>query len=196
MKARITRWGALALASGVLSCVDTPTRLDSPTEPHFSVGSKKLRVLRRTEPLRRRQTVTRLIGPQGGVLELPEAGLRVEFPPHALAASIAITVTAPPGKLVRYEFSPHGTQFQKGVRVEVSLRGTEAEPEGAAQKAEMEELHAGYYAHSGQIDADGLAAVDELLPTYGQAAAWTAFEIRHFSGYILVSGLTEKGDDK
>ena len=57
-------------------------------------------VLRRDVPLERRIQVTRMIGRDGGLIEIPEAGLRVRFRDGSLRERTEITVTALPGRNV------------------------------------------------------------------------------------------------
>jgi hypothetical protein len=80
-------------------------------------------VLTRDEPLTRDEVVSEYIGPWGGTIRLPRAGLTVTVPRGALDRYTRITVTAPAGDLLGYEFAPHGLQFDRPVILtqEVSL---------------------------------------------------------------------------
>ncbi len=82
------------------------------------------------------ETVTQLIGPEGGTVELASGG-KVEIPPGALADDVEITITKlpenntfadlpdnlePAGK--PYAFKPHGQEFAVPVKVEVPYTGS------------------------------------------------------------------------
>ena len=67
-------------------------------------------LLRKT-PLPSAVTASATIGPLGGVLALPSAGLTVVVPPLAVTKPTKMSVTAVAGSSVAYEFEPHGIKF-------------------------------------------------------------------------------------
>jgi hypothetical protein len=125
-------------------------------------------VLNRSEPLRRDEVVSATIGRNGGTIRLPNAGLTVTIPRGALNANTRITVTAPAGDLMGYEFAPHGLQFERPVTLTQEITRREA--------------------------ADGLEGIyfeGELQPTVTVlevrpvtiSREHAVFRIDHFSGY-------------
>jgi hypothetical protein len=127
-------------------------------------------VLTRTEPLSRDEVVSEYIGPWGGTIRLPRAGLTVTVPRGALNGTTRITVRAPAGDLLGYEFAPHGLQFERPVVLtqEVSRRSASGG------------LEVVYFDGTLQPTVQVL----EVLPvvTVGDVAV---FRIEHFSGYAM-----------
>jgi hypothetical protein len=120
--------------------------------------------------------------------------MSITFAPGALASATTITVTADAGKAVSYEFAPHGIHFNAPVTVSQNMSVTTlANNVGAAATI------SGGYTANGASDIIGglLAKVAEILKATttvvigadGRAHLGTSsFIIKHFSGYILVSG--------
>jgi len=125
-----------------------------------------------------------IIGPKGGVLSLASAGLTVVVPAGALSKITTLSVTTRAGKLLAYEFQPHGTQFAVPLRVTQDLRGTNL------TAASLSALQAIYFADDSQVDdVKGLVTATEVLPvTLDGSRSQVSFEIRHFSGYIFATG--------
>jgi hypothetical protein len=158
------------------------------------VSSLLYPVVQRTQPLAHPITVTRMMPVNGGVITIPEAGLTITFSRGALLVPTPITVTADSGKAVSYEFGPHGTQFHAPVSIQQDMSVTTLAGTPSAAPRIM-----GAYTPNGLADiVDGLMArVAELLNATttivigadGTASLGTStFVIKHFSGYILISG--------
>jgi len=126
-------------------------------------------------------TASATIGPLGGVLALPSAGLTVVVPPLAVTKATKMSVTAVAGSSVAYEFEPHGIKFSVPLVATQSLKGTQAQSGGSINPLS---LFAGYFPDSKQI-----TSVSELLNlnvnVLGQTSVLT---IWHFSGYIIATG--------
>jgi hypothetical protein len=126
-------------------------------------------------------TASATIGPLGGVLALPGAGLTVVVPPLAVTKPTKMSVTAVAGSTVAYEFEPHGIKFTVPLVATQSLKGTQAQSGGSINPLS---LFAGYFPDSKQI-----TSVSELLDlnvnVLGQTSVLT---IWHFSGYIIATG--------
>ena len=126
-------------------------------------------------------TASATIGPLGGVLALPSAGLTVVVPPLAVTTATKMSVTAVAGSSVAYEFEPHGIKFSVPLVATQSLKGTQAQSGGSINPLS---LFAGYFPDSKQI-----TSVSELLNlnvnVLGQTSVLT---IWHFSGYIIATG--------
>ena len=67
------------------------------------------------------------IGPRGGRIEIAEAGVALTVPAGALTEPVEITVRAPAGAEMAFEFEPHGLQFLTPATIEVRVHGTESE---------------------------------------------------------------------
>jgi len=141
--------------------------------------------LLRNTPLKSAVSTSATIGPLGGVLALPSAGLTVVVPPLAVKSPTKMSVTALAGSSVAYEFEPHGIKFPVPLVATQSLSGTQAQNGGLINPLS---LFAGYFPDSKRI-----TSVSELLNlnvnVLGQTSVLT---IWHFSGYIIATGRSEE----
>ena len=193
MKPTLRRLVALALGSHVLaSCGgDHPTlpqlKQSAPEAPAGDLlgGLTSLlgvNGLQRTQALAAPITVTKAIGPDGGTLAIPQAGVTVTVPRGALAATTTITMTARAGSLVAYDFAPHGITFAKPLVFSQQLRGTNATLLSAPF------LQLGYYQDASLLTKTG-GLVSELLGGAVNTLTWTfTSTIPHFSGYMVSCG--------
>ena len=93
----------------------------SPVEPTAAIPGKPsesllglllpVRGVTRAVPLKNDITVKAVIGSKGGTLTIPDAGLTLVVPAGAVKSNTTFTATAIAGRLVAYEFEPHGTTF-------------------------------------------------------------------------------------
>ena len=197
MKPTLRRLAALALGALTLaSCGGEPPTLprvqQSPSEaPAGSLlggltgGLTSLvgvNGLQRTTPLAAPITVTKAIGPEGGTLSIPQAGVTVTVPRGALTTTTTITMTARAGSLVAYDFAPHGVVFARPLVFSQQLRGTNATLLSAPL------LGLGYYEDPSLLSRSG-GLVSELLGGAVNTLSWTfTSTIPHFSGYIVTCG--------
>ncbi len=144
-------------------------------------GSTIVTPLLRAKPLEQSLSASATIGPLGGTLAIPGAGVLVVVPPLAVSSAQKITVTAVAGSNVAYEFAPHGLKFNLPLVVTQDLSATQARKEGLVSPLS---LFAGYYPDSTKI-----TSITEILNVnvnlLNQAAV---FSVWHFSGYILADG--------
>ncbi|MEO8563509.1 MAG: hypothetical protein ABI601_15625 [bacterium] len=127
-------------------------------------------------------TVSKTIGAAGGTLAIPEAGVSVTVPAGALARPTAITMTARAGKLVAYDFTPHGITFARPLVFSQSLRGTNA------SLLSVPFIKLGYYKDANLLTKTG-GLVSELLGGLVNVLEWKfTGSIPHFSGYMLTCG--------
>ena len=183
----------LALVAAIATagaCADQSAPFEAIATPDVRVGGPFLslsptehtvQVLEREVALPEDVVVTRVIGVDGGVIEVPEAGLRLSVPRNALHAPTAISVRAHAGTLVAYTFEPHGTQFAQVVSADQSLAGTVAEGSGVRVSGR------GYFSDTESVQWDGShAAVTELSLVREDAAKTSVqFYLNHFSGYLV-----------
>ena len=137
------------------------------------------------------QSVSEVIGPDGGTLSLPGADFTMNIPSGALAAPTTITVVAKAGPHVAYEFLPHGLRFLRPVTVVQGLRTTSTFGTDAGNAVRSAYLAEG----KENIGVDDSTSPSELQAAttyfYGaqpvaETQVWT---VNHFSRYILISGV-------
>ena len=154
-----------------------------PPAPNAALlGLLPVRGVTRSSPLAQDISVSAVIDRNGGTISIPEAGLTLVVPANAVSAKTTFVATALAGKLVAYEFEPHGTrfavplQFQQDLK-KVSLVGTLTSPL----------MKGAYFTDESNLDqASGWAFVSELLPaTTDLLKARVSFPINHFSGYLV-----------
>jgi hypothetical protein len=81
------------------------------------------------------QSVSAVIGPDGGTLSLPGSDFTMNIPSGALAAPTMITVVAKAGPHVSYEMLPHGLRFLNPVTAIQGLQNTATYGTGTAAPA-------------------------------------------------------------
>lgn len=137
------------------------------------------------------QSVSAVIGPDGGTLSLPGSDFSLSIPSGALIKPVTITVVAKAGPYVAYEMLPHGLRFLKPATAAQGLKTTAAYGTDAGNLVRSAYLPEG----SETIDADDSASPSELEAgaTYFSGARSVAeshvWVINHFSRYILISGV-------
>ena len=129
-----------------------------------------------------------LIGPKGGTLEIRSVGLKLVVPSGAVTRPTLFRATALAGDVVAYDFAPHGMRFGAPLRVEQRVRETEWR-----DRRDAAPCVAGYFKDARQLDARRhTALVDEVLPaTYDVRGGTLRFEVEHFSGYMVSTGLLD-----
>lgn len=136
--------------------------------------------LQRLVPLATDVTRSAVIGVDGGSIEIPEAGFRLDVPKNALAVPTTITVTAVQGSATAYEFEPQGIVLYKRLLFTQDLTVT------SALSNLLGTFNGAYFTSRDDIFPTGSAAVHELLPTRVDLFSLTVqFPIRHFSGYLV-----------
>ena len=137
--------------------------------------------LQRLVPLLSDVTRSAVIGADGGSIEIPEAGFRLDVPKNALDVPTVITVTAVQGSATAYEFEPQGIVLNKRLLFTQDLSVT-----SALSNLLGTQFTGAYFTSRDDIFPTGTAAVHELLPTRVDPFALTVqFPIRHFSGYLV-----------
>ncbi len=195
---RRQRPALLALAAaGLFAYACASDTLVAPPAATPTAGSHKtvlpaaanVNLLWRTSPLQSPVSVSGEVGGKGNTLYLPEAGLTIYVPAKALKKG-TITVTANPGPALSYEFEPHGLVFNVPITITQDLTKTNFS-NGLLNPATF--LGA-YYLSTSQIDLlNGKATVNEIFnTTYDAAAKTLSFQISHFSGYLIATGLEQE----
>jgi len=136
----------------------------------------------RSTPLASDIVVSQNIGPLGGTISIPGAGLTIVVPPLAVGNTTTFTITARKGSFVAYDMEPHGTTFRVPLVATQDLSGTNVR--GLANLS----LSLGYYP-----DPNHITTVTELLGVQVDLLKLTAVAaIPHFSGYIFAGGAEDQ----
>lgn len=184
-------WRSLltAIASlGVAACgtsAPTAPRVSSQANPGLVTelvgGLVSKDALTRKSPLSEDIKVSALIGKEGGRLTIPEAGFELIVPFGAVKEQTEFTVVALKGKLVAYEFGPHGTTFARALQARQDLSGTDW------RLLQFKPLIAGYFADESALSYSAKTALLSEVIT-GVTTPLTkqfSWPIEHFSGYVV-----------
>jgi hypothetical protein len=141
-----------------------------------------VRGVTRATPLAKDISVKAVIDKKGGTISIPEAGLTLVVPPNAVSTKTTFTATALAGKLVAYEFEPHGTRFAVPLQFQQDLKKTSLL---GALTAPL--MNGAYFTDRALLEpATNRAFVSELLPaTTDLLKGRVGFPINHFSGYLV-----------
>jgi hypothetical protein len=166
----------------------------NPTPEAEFIATDTVFVLKRTAYLANDISASALIGPEGGEIKIDAAGGKIEFPAGALQKPTLITMTAKAGWNVAYEFEPHGLKFDADVKIQQDLRVTLADRNPSL----VAKLQGAYYKNLDASFIDPwklLATVREVCPVEVDKVSkrLAKFYIRHFSGYLMSSGVLERG---
>ena len=155
-----------------------------PSKPSSALlGLLPVRGVTRATPLAKDIAVSAVIGKKGGTISIPEAGLTLVVPAGAVSSDVRFTATALAGKLVAYDFQPHGTRFAVPLQFSQDLRKTSL----LASLTGSLLLDGAYFVDSNQLNqASGTALVSELRSATVNLLQFRAsFPINHFSGYLV-----------
>ena len=181
--ARLRSAAALAMAFAAATACGS----DDPTGPRTAVFATPvvLSAVTRDVALETDVTASATIGKEGGSLTIPGTGLTVTVPAGAVAQPVTFTATARRGSLLAYEFGPAGATFAVPLKVSQDLDFTSWEHQG-----DQTDVFGGYFDSENSLnDASAEAAVREVPPsTIDVPTCIVAFEVRHFSGYIIATG--------
>src|SRR5689334_16216719 len=89
-----------------------------------ATSTKTIVPLLRTTPLASDITVSQTIGPLGGTIAIPAAGLTLVVPPLAVSKATNFAITARKGTYIAYDMEPHGTKFLVPLVATQSLANT------------------------------------------------------------------------
>ena len=165
----------------------------SPVEPTAAVPSKPSAGLlsgllqpvlgvKRTTALSKDISVSAVIGKAGGTITIADAGLTLVVPPGAVSSNTKFTATAVAGRMVAYEFEPHGTTFAVPLQFSQDLKKVTLVSTLTAPL-----LHGAYFTSRDNLNQTlGVATVTELLPAAVDLLKLrVSFPIKHFSGYLV-----------
>lgn len=197
----------VALGVAVMAAACAPDRVTAPAPAQSSgsllglvggvintVTSLLLPAVQRGSVLARDISVSQTIGPDGGTISIPKAGMTITFSPGAVSAPVNITATANAGGYYVYTFKPHGIQFSAPVVITQDMSNAQA----SGLLGGLLSVQGGYMP-DGISDLNlstGNVSVSEQLPATtvyvqdasGQLVPMTSYSVQHFSGYILTGG--------
>lgn len=183
----LSRFGArlasVLLLAGCARDAAAPVGPAMPDIPDAALlGLLPVRGVTRAMPLAKDIAVSTVIGSKGGTLTIPEAGLTLVVPAGAVSSDVTFTATALAGKLVAYDFEPHGTKFAVPLQFNQDLRKTNLL---ATLTAPL--IDGAYFADNSRLNqASGTAFVSELRSATVNLLQFRAsFPIDHFSGYLI-----------
>jgi hypothetical protein len=186
---------AAGLTSLTLACADGPT---APTAPAAapaawtgstsydggSYGGTAVTTLRWNSAVTQ-AAASAVIGAAGGSLTLP-GGATLVVPRGAVSTNTTFTITRLPGRIVAYDFQPHGRTFAYPLTVRQPGAGTNL---GALWSTSG--LQGAYFVDQSKLDqANGVATVSEFAPstTVASDRSSVSFTVKHFSGYLMSTG--------
>jgi len=150
--------------------------------------ARKAAGLERLTALSRPMTVSkRFTAKDGGTLALSDLNVKLTIPKGALPRdTMTITMTVIPGKIVAYDFEPHGTTFRKALTLSVDVKATKH----ALKKSP---LFGGYFKSNAQVDAaKGVVTITEVLSARLRGNILT-LNLWHFSGWMVSTGFVDEG---
>jgi len=157
----------------------------------------QVRGLLRTTPLLASVVVTKTLTRDGGVIRIPEADFELVVPAGAFDDStMTFTITAYSGRVIAYDFQPHGTRFNTPLQAVQGLNSTGWVGMDKATSYYTDWAGA-YFADFSQIDGlTGDASINEFTPCRIDVATGAmTFDVPHFSGYMISTGRSSEGDD-
>ena len=130
-------------------------------------------------------TRSRTFDRNGGQLDIPELGFSLKVPAGAFPGqTLTISVTAGRGRMVAYNFEPHGTTFLKPLTISQQLQGTN----GMLGQMIRTDLAGGYFKNDTQLNTmTNSATIDEAFGIVFTGTT-ASFDITHFSGYMVSTG--------
>ena len=144
------------------------------------------------------QSVSAVVGPEGGTLSIPGADFSMTIPRGALIEPTEIRVVARAGTYVVYDMYPHGLQFRQPVTAAQGLSSVAGYGTPSGNSVRTAYLPDGKHV----IRGDGFASATELQAAttyfYGSepVAETQEWILNHFSRYILVSGAWVEVEDE
>ena len=178
---------ALAACRDVSGPVDSQPRPTPGSAANLSTRADvDVTVLERAHPVGAGVVASATIGPHGGTLVLAGAGLTLVVPPGAVSRPTRFTARAVPGKLVAYEFEPHGTTFEVPLLLIQNLAVTNMK----VGNVNASSLFGGYFRDASEVsDIAGRAIVHEKFTVHiDNAAHVVTLQVVHFSGYLVATG--------
>ena len=184
--------GAATIAVAAACASETAT---APAEPDVAVRAgvlptgqvSKVKGLERKAEAKQKYSVSkRFTSKEGGTLEISDLKAKLFIPKGAIPRdTMTITMTVLAGKIVAYDFAPHGTVFKKPLSLMI---------ETAETKLDAKTLTFGaYFKSTSQVDAvKGQVRIDEVLSTIRNGNVLT-LPLWHFSGYVVATGFADDG---
>ena len=163
-----------------------PDAVPATTVPADTASGLLVNMLLWNTPLASDEVVTKLIGSSGGTVELRGAStIKLIVPRGAVLTYTNFTITRRAGRIVSYDFQPHGARFLVPVRIEQETRGTNFSTLSSAAV-----IQAVYFVDTGLVDQlAGTLVAEEFLETgVTLSKDKVLFSTSHFSAYGVSTG--------
>jgi hypothetical protein len=152
-----------------------------------TLGNVLVAPVQRKVPLAEPVSWSFSVGSGGATSSNSASGLTIAVPAGAVSQPVTITVTALAGSAVAYRFEPHGLQFARNVRL---TQKTSHINFGLLNSLLMQGAH---FPGDEPVYTNGLVAVTETVSaSLNLLLGNVSFPIRHFSGWIIASGRSDR----
>jgi hypothetical protein len=123
----------------------------------------------------------------GGTLVLSDLNVKLTIPEGAIPRdTMTITMTVIPGKIVAYDFAPHGAKFLKPLTLSIDVSATK-------HSLKTSPLFGGHFTSNRDVDAaKGTAWITEVISASLRGNILT-LNPWHFSGWMVSSGFVDEG---
>jgi hypothetical protein len=187
----------VAAVSLFAACADVPTapRAAEPETPSFEQSAVKSTTTTSNATYTSRvnalqwarsatsASVSGVIGAEGGSIAIT-GGARLIVPRGAVSGPVTFRMTRLPGRIVAYDFQPHGIRFAVPVQIEHPIAGV------IMQGVTASSIQGAYFASTTALDqSSATAQVSEFRPTLVAIdRGYVRFSADHFSGYMVSTG--------
>jgi hypothetical protein len=129
----------------------------------------------------------RFTAKDGGTLALSDLNVKLTVPKGALPRdTMTITMTVIPGKIVAYDFEPHGAKFLKPLTLSIDVKATK-------HSLKKSPLFGGHFTANTEVDpAKGTAWITEVISASLRGNILT-LNPWHFSGWMIMTGFVDEG---
>ena len=153
-----------------------------PGQARKAVGLERLTAESRPLTVSKRFTAR-----DGGTLALSDLNVKLTIPKGALPRdTMTITMTVIPGRIVAYDFEPHGAKFLKPLTLSIDVKATKH----ALKKSP---LFGGHFTSNTEVDeATGTVGITEVISASLRGNTLT-LNPWHFSGWMVSTGFVDEG---
>jgi hypothetical protein len=129
----------------------------------------------------------RFTAKDGGTLALSDLNVKLTVPKGALPRdTMTITMTVIPGKIVAYDFEPHGAKFLKPLTLSIDVKATK-------HSLKKSPLFGGHFTANTEVDpVKGTVGITEVISASLRGNILT-LNPWHFSGWMVSTGFVDEG---
>ena len=117
----------LVATLALVGCTEssTPTNLEEQPAFFSHEPAPGFSVVLRDAPLPTSIRASAILGEEGGIVDLPEAGVRLVVPAGALDEATRITLVARAGGAMAFQLAPEGLELREPATLEVDISGAD-----------------------------------------------------------------------